>query len=569
MKRTLAALLVVFLVLAVLAGQVYRRSQATARGQVYTTREATFADLTVLVKGSGTLAAAEKLPLRAGVTGTVIAVEHAEGQLVSAGDVLVRLANESLRLQVEQSRLALDAAKEKLAAMLSPPTASQLRAAELKVRAAEQAWDARRSDVVQLEHRAGLDGTVASLRVTVGEQVVPGMLLATINDEEELLVTVPVSQEDINWIEPGQRAEVSLGHLTPVPGRVVAVGREGSGTAKVTFPVDVQLENPGHLRPGMLVNVRIYGAHMPPVGGSGYLRPRARHELRASVPGRVVEVAFSPGEPVQAGERLILLENDGLVLALAQAENALEMERLNYENLLSATHAPQFSALDVQAQEQKVRQEELTLESRLADLDQLNIRAPISGVVVAKNVNLGDKVAVNQVICTLADYSSMRVTISVDELDIDLVQVGQAATVTVPALPDGAWDAVVTRVATEGTARDGVSSYEVVLAIPGPGRLRAAMTANVSIFIGEKKDVLVVPVEAVRYQSGRKVVYVLQDGQAQAVRVETGVTTSDRVEIISGLTGGELVITSQVTPASAPSGRLQLLPFRLPSPIRR
>lgn len=555
------------LVVALAGVRGYRWSVAAVRAPSYETAAVVRTDMEVRVRGSGTVVAAEKQPVRAAVTGLVEEVLCVEGQHVAAGELLFRLANENLRLQTEQSRLALEAARERLQVMLEPPSDDAIRAAYLRLRSAEQTRDLRAADVERLEHRPDIDGTVLALRVAVGDEVTTNTPLLVVVDDSAFTVTIPVSQDDIGRVAVGQRAEVSLPHsLATEPAVVTAVGREGSGTTKVTFPVEVTVANPGHFRSGMLVTVRVYPDVLPPVGATGNLQPRARQEVRARVAGRVRQVLASPGEPVRAGDRLIMLENEGLVLALEQAESNLELERMNYQALIEAEFAPQFTELDVRAQRQRVAQEEVTLASRLAELAELEVRAPFAGVIIARSANLGDKVTAGQVVCQLADYSRMRVTISVDELDIQHIYVGQPAQVTVPALPDLTWAAAVTRVATEGTAKDGVSSYDVVLTITEPGPLRAAMTANVSVFIEDRRGVLAVPIGAIRYQSGRKIVYVPGNDGPQAVAVETGASTADLVEVKSGLTDGEVVIISPVQTAGQTR---QFNPFQLPSPIRR
>ena len=160
-------------------------------------------------------------------------------------------------------------------------------------------------------------------------------------------------------------------------------------------------------------------------------------------------------------------------------------------------------------------------------------------------------------VATVADLRSMEVIIPVDELDIIKVKEGQEASITAEALPGKQYRANVTRIALEGETSDSVTTYDVTLNIVEPGELKTGMTLNVELEIESKKDVLLLPIEAIQQQGRNRAVFI-QDASQESGRkrtnVEIGLVTENYVEIINGLKEGEVVV---YTPPSSSSQQQQ------------
>jgi HlyD family secretion protein len=152
------------------------------------------------------------------------------------------------------------------------------------------------------------------------------------------------------------------------------------------------------------------------------------------------------------------------------------------------------------------------------------------------------------VLATLIDDSGMKVTVSVDEVDITKVKLGQKAVVTLDALPDKTFAGEVTEIAAKGTESNGVASFDVIVSLDRSEELKENMTANVEIITAQKENVLLLPVEAVQERQGQKFVLMATnrdtDSGKQAhtmTRVETGLYNDTMIEITSGLKAGDVV----------------------------
>lgn len=139
----------------------------------------------------------------------------------------------------------------------------------------------------------------------------------------------------------------------------------------------------------------------------------------------------------------------------------------------------------------------------------------------------------------------MDLSISVDELDILNVEVGQTATITLDAIENETYTAKVTKVNTSGTSSGGVTKYSVDLSIERSDQMLSGMTASATITIQEASDIVVIPVDALQETMGSTYVYtgIDEDGTTltDEVEVETGLSDGNYVEITSGLSEGDEV----------------------------
>ncbi|MEL7433243.1 MAG: efflux RND transporter periplasmic adaptor subunit [Chloroflexota bacterium] len=173
------------------------------------------------------------------------------------------------------------------------------------------------------------------------------------------------------------------------------------------------------------------------------------------------------------------------------------------------------------------------------------LTAPFSGVITQLNTSVGSLVAPGIAVIELMDVSSLGLTVQVDEIDIGLVEVGQAVRVTLDALPDVAIPATVTAIAPLGTPSGGIVSYDVDIALDGSDpRVRVGMTAEATVIINEIENVLAVPNIYVRRDrnTGETFVNVLRDDNTlEEVAITIGIQGRDTSEVLSGLDDGDLV----------------------------
>jgi HlyD family secretion protein len=200
----------------------------------------------------------------------------------------------------------------------------------------------------------------------------------------------------------------------------------------------------------------------------------------------------------------------------------------------------------VQAQAQLERAEE--------NLKYASIRAPISGVVLSREVEVGDAVSSilqlgsnATLIMTLGDVKELYVKGKVDETDIGVVRVGQPVRITVDAYKDRVFNGNVFRIAPMGVEKDNVTRFEVRVSIMNDLELlRANMSANAEIVLEEHKDVLTVPESSLIYNEKRETSVEVPDmstdtGRRQ-VAIKTGLSNGAKTEVLEGLKLGDQVV---------------------------
>jgi HlyD family secretion protein len=204
--------------------------------------------------------------------------------------------------------------------------------------------------------------------------------------------------------------------------------------------------------------------------------------------------------------------------------------------------ATEEQSTDVEAQ---VAQARAALALAELSLDRATLRTPFDGVVAAVNVTPGEMASATMPAFTVLDTSGFRMTVDVDEIDVGRLAVGQAAQVTLDALPDVVITGVVERIAPAATIVGGVVYYNVIIELdPTDAPIRADMTANVTIVVGELADVLMIPTWVVRVDDSTGQTFVNQQVGDEIARtdVELGVRHEGFAQVLDGLSEGDEVI---------------------------
>ena len=224
-----------------------------------------------------------------------------------------------------------------------------------------------------------------------------------------------------------------------------------------------------------------------------------------------------------------------------------------------------LSLTAVKATQAQIETAQANLLTARTNLNYATIRSPVNGIVIARNVDVGQTVAASLQAPTLftiaQDLKEMEVHTNVDEADIGRVKLGHPATFTVDSYPAEPFTAKVSQVRNAPTTVQNVVTYDVVLEVKNPDlKLKPGMTANVSIIIEEKENILKVPNGALRFKPPRKegaslpeskrqrkgpVVWTLGEGNKPTpAPVQTGITDGQFTEVMSGkIKEGDTVIT--------------------------
>ena len=265
--------------------------------------------------------------------------------------------------------------------------------------------------------------------------------------------------------------------------------------------------------------------------------------------------AEGPDVPLlkRAYERATGMAKEGVVStsALEDAQKNYEMA-LNKQNV-SKAQVTVLRAKMAQAQGQ-LGQDRANLKQLEEQLSYTDIESPIDGVVLSRDVEMGDAVSSILVlgssatlVMTLGDTSSVYVKGKVDESDIGKVYLGQPARIKVESFKDKTFNGVVTKISPMGVEKDNVTTFEVRVSINNPGgELKAEMTANAEIILEEHKNVLQIPEGAIVYDKDKKASVEIPDSSAKEgkkkIAVNIGISNGAKTELLSGLKEGDQVV---------------------------
>lgn len=344
------------------------------------------------------------------------------------------------------------------------------------------------------------------------------------------------------------------------------------------------------------------------VVATGKIEPLTKVEVKSKASGIVEKIYVDEGQKVKTGQLLAELDKEQLQAAVAEARANLEaaqaaqqaadatyqkdivdaegpdvpflkndMDRAhdsykqglialnvmqdaekNYQLALNKQVSAQRNAEMAKAQVAQAKAQIAQAKAALDDADEnlryATITSPMDGVVLSKDVEVGDAVSSILVlgsqatlVMTLGDTSEVYVKGKVDEADIGKVYLGQTARIVVESFKDRTFQGKVTKISPLGVEKDNVTTFEVRVSIQNPtGELRANMSANAEVILEEKKNVLLVPEGALIFTKDKGASVEVPDTKADDGRrklaVKLGISNGVKAEILSGLNEGQKVI---------------------------
>jgi len=252
-------------------------------------------------------------------------------------------------------------------------------------------------------------------------------------------------------------------------------------------------------------------------------------------------------------ERAENMYKDGLI-SKSLAEDAEKNYQLALNRQMSAQRNIAVSRAEMAKAEAQVSQSKAALERVEEDLRNSTIVSPIDGLVLSRDVNVGDAVSSILVLgsqatllMTLGDVSEVYVQGRVDEADIGKVYLNQPARIVVESFKEKKFVGKVTKISPLGKEKDNVTTFEVRVSIQNStGELKANMSANAEILLEEKKNVLMAPEAAMIYDKDRNASIEVPDAKAQngkrKVAVKLGISNGVKTELLAGLNEGQQVI---------------------------
>ncbi len=303
---------------------------------------------------------------------------------------------------------------------------------------------------------------------------------------------------------------------------------------------------------------------------NGTLNPVVLVNVGTQVSGTIIRLYADFNNHVKAGQVLARLDpslfsaqllQSQANLANAEANLMLAESNANRARLMFQQQMVSQANLDQTGQALASARAQVELARAQVNRDRTNldytvIRSPVSGVVVARTVDVGQTVAASfqtPTLFTIAqDLRQMQIDTSVAEADIGGVRAGQAVDFSVDAFPDREFHGKVRQVRLSPTIQQNVVTYDVVVAVDNKDRLlMPGMTANVHIIIAQRRNILRIPNTVLRFRlpvpttpdtevssanedDNAKTVYLLQGGKVAPVAIRLGITDNKHTEIVSG-----------------------------------
>jgi len=330
------------------------------------------------------------------------------------------------------------------------------------------------------------------------------------------------------------------------------------------------------------------------VVATGKIEPITKVEIKSKASGIVKKLYVEYGDQVKAGQLLAELDKEQIEAQVRESRAALDAAIADFErskvdamgvdvptlkrayeraqemykagvvsssvlddaqrNYELAVNRQAVAKAQLAVNKAKVDQARARLANEQENLSYTTITAPIDGIILSRDVEVGDAVSSILVlgssatlVMTLGDTHEVYVKGKVDESDIGKVYLGQPARIKVESFKEKTFTGKVTKISPMGVEKDNVTTFEVRVSIDNPGgELKAAMTANAEIILEEHKNVLMIPEGAIIYDKEKKasVEVPSSDGKdgKKKLAINIGISNGAKTEVTSGLKEGEQVI---------------------------
>ena len=379
---------------------------------------------------------------------------------------------------------------------------------------------------------ADMTGTVSEVYVNNGDAVNAGTELMKIVGDNNIYIDFVFTYAGNSAFYVGQSATIFInGFAGTTAGTVTAVSSgttvsgNAAGSGRQMTTVRVKAVNPGLVTADYTATAVIgnYSSY-----GNASIKVASTSTVTASASGKVTGLSWLPGDTITSGERICTITGD-------RVDDQIENAKISLNNA------------------------QTSLENAADKLDDYKVTAPISGTVVTKTAKAGDKIegGSSGTLCTIYDLSYLEMTMSIDELDISDVEVGQTVQITADAVEDTTYTGVVTKVSVAGNTSGGITTYPVTVRIDETDGLRPGMNVDAEIVLSESADTLAIPSGVVNRGN---TVLITADSPSAAnaadqeapegyvyVEVETGVSDDSYTEILSGLQEGDTVAYIQTS----------------------
>ncbi|MDP4160954.1 MAG: efflux RND transporter periplasmic adaptor subunit, partial [Bacillota bacterium] len=281
-------------------------------------------------------------------------------------------------------------------------------------------------------------------------------------------------------------------------------------------------------------------------------QPINQYNLSSSSGGKVTEIDVKVGDTVKAGQQLAKLDP-------SQAQGQLDQAQANLIQAQAKVDQAGSNSTNLEAAQLQLSAAQIAVNTAENALEDTTIKAPAAGIITAINGQVNSTSSSGQtstsaqgsqgnnaLITMIGASDTMQVVVPVNQVDIGKVSVGQSSNITLDAFPGENFSGTVTQVSPIGTSQSGVTTFNVTINVTNKGNMmKTGMSANVTIIIAQKKDVLVVPSAAVHTKGSTQTVSLAPVGSAAPVvqTIQIGLDDGKNAEVIQGLKEGDKVVT--------------------------
>ncbi len=290
----------------------------------------------------------------------------------------------------------------------------------------------------------------------------------------------------------------------------------------------------------------------PQLEAVGSLRALSGADLSLEVAGVVEVIDFQSGEDVEKGKLLLRLRDEDETSKLKSLEAVAELSQINYDRDLKQLAAKAVAQAIVDNDAANLRNNRALVEQQKAIVDKKALRAPFSGHLGVRQVDLGQYLAPGTVIVTLQALDPIYVDFLLPQQSLDKIKVGQPTKLKVDTYPDKIFSGKITAINPKVEASSRNVQVRATLANP-EHKLLPGMFATVDIDVGSVQRLVTLPQTAISYNPYGNLVYVVDDkgkgpdGKAMLVArqtfVTTGATRGDQVSVLKGIKEGDTIVT--------------------------
>jgi hypothetical protein len=471
-------------------------------------------DINSEVSSTGVIEAKDTYNITALVSGEVIEANFEVGDKVEKDQILYKIDVSSAKSELDNANNSLNRANKSLEDV-------------------NKDYGSISNKYSGRTYKSNRSGYIKEVSILAGDKVSTGTKLANVYNDTTMKLNIPFLNTQAAQIQVGSPATIILSDTNEeLSASVASVSSrdEVLDGGRLVRYVSLQAENPGGLTTDTSAFVKVGDFTS---AAEAKFAPLTDTEITADLPSTVdvEKVLVNPGDYVKEGTPIFTITSE------------------SYEKMLRSFED------NVDNAKERVENAQLKLESANESIDKYTISSPIEGQVITKNYKVGDKIGSNSgkdnastTLASIYDMNEYTFKMSVDEVDISKIKVGQEVRVESEAFKDKTYTGTVSNISLESTNNNGVSTYPVTVKLNEKGELLPGMNVQAYILLGTSKNALCIPSAAL--MRGNQV-YIQDESVTttdgivpigfRAVDVKTGLANANYVEILSGLSEGDKV----------------------------